>query len=111
MKIIGLIITALSGALLIYATVDFPGWADPASPASTHVSPHYIEKTMEETSVPNIVTAVLAEFLAQDLEETISYFVFKAVHSMNIKAYHFVMSRKILRDISLDWIFSKINMI
>ena len=66
MKIIGLIIAVLSGVLLIYATVDFPGWADPASPASTHLSPHFIEKTMEETSVPNIVTAVLADYRGYD---------------------------------------------
>jgi len=51
---------------LIYGTVDFPGWADPASPASTHLSPHFIEKTMEETSVPNIVTAVLADYRGYD---------------------------------------------
>ena len=66
MKITGLIIAVLSGALLIYATVDFPAWADPASPASTHLSPHFIEKTMEETSVPNIVTAVLADYRSYD---------------------------------------------
>lgn len=66
MKVIGLIIVILTGSLLIYATVDFPPWADPASPASTHVSPHYIEKTMEETSVPNIVTAVLADYRGYD---------------------------------------------
>jgi multicomponent Na+:H+ antiporter subunit B len=66
LKIIGLIIAVLSGALLIYGTVDFPGWADPASPASTHLSPHFIEKTMEETSVPNIVTAVLADYRGYD---------------------------------------------
>ena len=66
MKITGLIIAVLTGALLIYATVDFPGWADPASPASTHLSPHFIEKTMEETSVPNIVTAVLADYRGYD---------------------------------------------
>ncbi|MCK4728771.1 MAG: sodium:proton antiporter, partial [Desulfobacterales bacterium] len=62
MKIIGLVIAVLSGALLMYATVDFPAWGDPASPASTHLSPHFIEKVMEETSVPNIVTAVLADY-------------------------------------------------
>lgn len=56
----------LTGALLIYATADFPGWGDPNSPASTHLSPHYIEKTMEETSVPNIVTAVLADYRGFD---------------------------------------------
>ncbi len=66
MKGIGLFIVVLTGALLVYATVDFPPWGDPASPASTHVSPHYIEKTMEETSVPNIVTAVLADYRGFD---------------------------------------------
>jgi multicomponent Na+:H+ antiporter subunit B len=66
LKIIGLIIVVCTGALLFYATADFPSWADPASPASTHVSPHYIEKTLEETSVPNIVTAVLADYRGFD---------------------------------------------
>ncbi len=66
MKVIGLIISVLTGAFLIYASVDFPPWADPQSPASTHLSPHYIEKTMEETSVPNIVTAVLADYRGYD---------------------------------------------
>jgi len=66
LKVIGLIIVILTGALLVYASFDFPQWADPATPASTHVSPHYIEKTMEETSVPNIVTAVLADYRGYD---------------------------------------------
>ena len=66
MKILGLIIALSTGVLLIYATGDFPGWADPASPASLHLSPHFIEKTMEETSVPNIVTAVLADYRGYD---------------------------------------------
>jgi len=66
LTIIGLIIVLSTGALLIYATVDFPVWADPASPASLHLSPHFIERTMEETSVPNIVTAVLADYRGYD---------------------------------------------
>ncbi|KPK29651.1 MAG: sodium:proton antiporter, partial [Nitrospira bacterium SG8_3] len=66
MKVIGLFIVILTGALLVYATVDFPPWGDPNSPASTHLSPHYIEKSMEETSVPNIVTAVLADYRGFD---------------------------------------------
>jgi multicomponent Na+:H+ antiporter subunit B len=56
----------MTGALLIYATVDFPDWADPNQPASLHVSPRYIEKTVEETAVPNIVTAVLADYRGYD---------------------------------------------
>ena len=66
MKVIGLLVVVFTGALLIYATVDFPPWADPTSPASMHVSPRYIEKAMHETSVPNIVTAVLADYRSFD---------------------------------------------
>jgi multicomponent Na+:H+ antiporter subunit B len=46
--------------------VEFPGWGDPLSPASTHVSPYYIENSIEDTSVPNIVTAVLADYRGYD---------------------------------------------
>ena len=66
MKIIGLIISIMTGALLIYAAGDFPPWSDPTSPASMYLSPYYIEKSMEETSVPNIVTAVLADYRGFD---------------------------------------------
>lgn len=66
MKLIGLIIVLLTGGLLTYTTVDFPDWADPQSPASTHVSPYYIQKAMDETSAPNIVTAVLADYRGFD---------------------------------------------
>ncbi len=66
MKFLGLVIALITGVFLVYAAVDFPDWADPESPASTHVSPHFIEKTMEETSVPNIVTAVLADYRTFD---------------------------------------------
>ena len=66
MKVIALIIVSLTGLLLIYATGDFPDWGDPASPASSYLSTRYIEKTMEDTSVPNIVTAVLGDYRGFD---------------------------------------------
>lgn len=66
MRAVGLIIVFLSGGLLLYATQDFPPWGDPSSPASTHVSPRYLEKSLEETSVPNVVTAVLADYRGFD---------------------------------------------
>jgi len=43
-----------------------PDWGDPHSPASLHVSPRYIEKSLQETAVPNIVTAVLADYRGYD---------------------------------------------
>ncbi len=66
LKTVGLLIVLVCGGLLIYGTSDFPGWGDPSSPASNYLSPRYIEKTMEETSVPNIVTAVLADYRGYD---------------------------------------------
>ena len=66
MKFLAFIIVTITGALLIYATGEMPDWADPKSPASTHVSPRYIEKTVEDTSVPNMVTSVLADYRGYD---------------------------------------------
>lgn len=66
MKLLAFIVVVITGALLIYATIDMPDWADPHSPASTHISPRYIEKTVEETATPNIVTSVLADYRGYD---------------------------------------------
>ncbi len=66
MKIFGLIIVILSGGLLLWGTQDFPIWGDPNSPASVHVSPRYLEKALEETEVPNVVTAILADYRGYD---------------------------------------------
>lgn len=61
-----------AGALLFYAARDLPRMADPTSPASTHVSPRYIESAVAETGAPNMVTAVLADYRAYDtLGETV----------------------------------------
>lgn len=66
MKILGIVAVLLSFVLLVYGTADFSSWGDPASPASTHVSNYYIEQAMPDTSVPNIVTAVLADYRGFD---------------------------------------------
>jgi multicomponent Na+:H+ antiporter subunit B len=75
LKVIGLLLTVLLGGLLIYCSLEFPLWGDPHSPASSHVSPYYIENTIKDTSVPNIVTAVLADYRGYDtMFETIVIF-------------------------------------
>ena len=66
MKIFAFIVVCLTGGLLIYGTGELPSWGDPNSPASLHLSPHYIEKSVEETDVPNIVTSVLADYRGFD---------------------------------------------
>jgi len=65
-KKIALLITLAVGALLILAAEDFPRWGDAHAPANDYLSPYYIEKSLEETAVPNIVTAVLADYRGYD---------------------------------------------
>lgn len=75
MKLLALLLTLVVGALLLMAALDLPDWGDPGSPASTYLSPHYIEKSMEETSVPNLVTSVLADYRGYDtMFETVVIF-------------------------------------
>ena len=66
MKHLTLVLMILVGWLLLQAALDLPDWSDPASPASLHLSAHYLEKGLEETAVPNIVTAVLADYRGYD---------------------------------------------
>lgn len=66
MKLVALIIVCLTGGLLLYGTGELPGWGDPSSPASVHLSNHYIERAVAETEVPNLVTAVLADYRGFD---------------------------------------------
>lgn len=66
MKNLGFVTTILAGILLIAITAVFPNWGDPQSPASTYLSPYYIENTIPDTSVPNIVTTVLGDYRGFD---------------------------------------------
>jgi multicomponent Na+:H+ antiporter subunit B len=61
-----LLATLVTGALLLYGTKDFPAWGDPQAPASAYLSPYYIENAVEQTHVPNIVTAVLGDYRGYD---------------------------------------------
>ena len=66
MKFFAFIVVLITGALLIYATVDMPDWGDPRSPANTHVSPRYLEDSVEVAATPNVVTTVLADYRSYD---------------------------------------------
>ena len=66
MKTFGIMIQVLLAAALIYGTLDMPKWGDPHSPASSHVSPYYLEHSIEHTATPNVVTSVLADYRGYD---------------------------------------------
>ena len=59
-------VVLITGALLIYGTWDIPAFGDPDAPAQLHVAPYYLEKSLPETGVPNVVTAVLASYRGFD---------------------------------------------
>jgi len=65
-KVIGLGAAVIMGLVLLAAQTNFPGFADPNSPASLHLSPYYITQTLADTAVPNMVTAVLADYRGFD---------------------------------------------
>ena len=66
MKILGKVTIFLCGGLLLYIVAYFPDWGDPESPASIHLSPYFIQNTLKDTAVPNIVTSVLADYRGYD---------------------------------------------
>ena len=61
-----LTVVIVTGAALVYGTLDIPAFGDPQAPAQMHVAPYYIEKSIPETGVPNVVTAVLASYRGFD---------------------------------------------
>ena len=68
-------IVIVTGALLIYGTMDMPHFGSPDSPIHQHVAPRYINDSMAEIGVPNIVTSVLASYRGFDtLGETLVVF-------------------------------------
>ncbi len=66
LRVAPLLVVFATGALLIYGTLDMPGFGDPAAPIHQHVAPRYLEEGPQATSVPNVVTAVLASYRDYD---------------------------------------------
>lgn len=59
-------VVILMSVMLFLTTGGLPVLFDPGSPAATHVSPRYIEKSYKETGSPNFVTAILADYRGYD---------------------------------------------
>ena len=56
----------LTGAVLVYGTLDMPMYGDPQAPIQTYVAPDFIQGTAEYFHIPNIVTAVLGSYRGYD---------------------------------------------
>jgi multicomponent Na+:H+ antiporter subunit B len=65
-QVVPLVVVLLTGAALIYGTLDMPVFGDPQAPIHQHVAPRYLQDTPTEIGVPNVVTAVLASYRGYD---------------------------------------------
>lgn len=63
---LALAIVVITGGLLLYGTLDMPHYGSAEAPVHQHVAPRYINDSMQEVGVPNIVTSVLASYRAFD---------------------------------------------
>ena len=61
-----LLVVGVTGAALVYGTLDAPLLGDPNAPIHQHVAPRYIEQGPAEVGMPNMVTAVLASYRGYD---------------------------------------------
>ena len=73
--ILPLVVVLVTGAALIYGTLDMPPFGQPDNPVHEHVAPRYIEESPKEVGLPNMVTSVLASYRGFDtLGETVVVF-------------------------------------
>lgn len=64
--LIGLIVVTITGAALIYGTLDMPRYGDPDAPIHHHMAPRFMEDSPEEIGIPNQVTSILASYRGYD---------------------------------------------
>jgi len=76
-SLMALVFVVVTGALLIYGTLDMPHYGDPESAAQTHpdLAARFINISEDEVGPPNLVTSVLASYRGYDtLGETVVVF-------------------------------------
>lgn len=61
-----LFVVLVTGAALVYGTLDMPNFGAADAPVQTHVGPDYLERSPHEIGVPNVVTAILASYRGHD---------------------------------------------
>ncbi len=65
-RLLPVAVVVLTGAALLYGTLDMPAFGDPDAPIHQHVAPRYLAETPDAIGIPNVVTAVLASYRGYD---------------------------------------------
>lgn len=63
---LAIIIVTLTGATLVYGTLDLPPLGSGQNPIHHHVADRYLEESAAEIGIPNVVTSVLASYRGFD---------------------------------------------
>jgi multicomponent Na+:H+ antiporter subunit B len=61
-----LVVVLLTGATLVYGTLDLPPIGVADNPVHGHVAPRYLEVSGREIGIPNVVTSVLSSYRGFD---------------------------------------------
>lgn len=61
-----LLVVVITGSALVYGTLDIPAFGDLNAPAQKHVAPDYLQRSIPETGIQNVVTSVLASYRGFD---------------------------------------------
>lgn len=64
--LVPLFVATVTGIALIYGTLDLPDFGIAATPQHNHVAPYYLETSLPETGIPNVVGSVLASYRGYD---------------------------------------------
>ncbi|GJL80686.1 MAG: cation:proton antiporter [marine bacterium B5-7] len=65
-SLLPLTVVGLTGAVLVYGTLDMPLFGDPNSSVNLHVADRYLEQSSTEIGIPNVVTSILASYRGYD---------------------------------------------
>ena len=65
-RLLPFLVVLVTGATLIYATLDMHPYGDPSAPIHNHLADELIEQVPERVDMPNIVTAILASYRSFD---------------------------------------------
>lgn len=79
-----MLVVLITGGALLYGTLDMPPYGDPNAPVNQHVVPRYIEDSLAEIGVLNVVTSVLASYRGYDTLGETTVILTAAVGAMGL---------------------------
>ena len=65
-SILPLFASLATGAVVVWGALALPPFGAADSPIHRHVVPRYVERSLEETNVPNLVSSILADYRGYD---------------------------------------------